>query len=547
MAWRVCLYFLIGMIIIIGCPVVSGDQQERSLGAGVSADQQVHPELTKLYPNPPTHGNEGEYIAITFTGPQNVSGWELHDDGRQVAELPAITVSGTVAFSHEPDTAAEFTDYPVYPLSGWLQLAVQGDGLSLKTDDGTTLDSVKYDHAPEESRYEREESEWSWVPVEQPDFTFPDIQPASAEAFVLPDNPDRIMAALRAAEHKIRLAGYTFESEQVTETLIEAHHQGVDVSVLVEQAPVGGMSKKQVALLDELEDAGIETKVTGGEDSRYQFHHAKYAVIDDTALIMTENWKPSGTGGKGSRGWGVLIEDRLFAQQLVEVFTVDSQHEDASRWSSKRITVDPVEESQADGSFDTEFVPQTVDVETAQLVVAPYDADEQIDRLLATADESIMIKQMSIEDTDFRWLDSAVTAAKRGVEVEILLSEAWYVQEENEALVDQLTNKADQEDIDLSITTAESGDNFEKIHTKGVIIDERHVVLGSINWNENSVHNNREIAVILTGDNVAEYYADVFSADMQSRWDNYPIILIGVTILTWGTVIAILAKRLEWI
>lgn len=74
--------------------------------------------------------------------------------------------------------------------------------------------------------------------------------------------------------------------------------------MLVDADPVGGMSARQVARLDALASAGIDVRVLGGPRARYRFNHAKYAVIDDSALVTTENWNPAGVGAAASRPRG---------------------------------------------------------------------------------------------------------------------------------------------------------------------------------------------------------------------------------------------------
>jgi hypothetical protein len=58
----------------------------------------------------------------------------------------------------------------------------------------------------------------------------------------------------------------------------------VTVRVLVEGGPVGGVSRRSAGLLDRFTEAGVEVRVVSGPHARYQFHHAKYAVVGDRAL-----------------------------------------------------------------------------------------------------------------------------------------------------------------------------------------------------------------------------------------------------------------------
>jgi phosphatidylserine/phosphatidylglycerophosphate/cardiolipin synthase-like enzyme len=51
------------------------------------------------------------------------------------------------------------------------------------------------------------------------------------------------------------------------------------------------------------------------------------------------------------------------------------------------------------------------------------------------------------------------------------------------------------------------------VHNKGVIVDNKSVLISSVNWNENSVTRNREVGIIIENDDVANYYSNVFLYD----------------------------------
>jgi phosphatidylserine/phosphatidylglycerophosphate/cardiolipin synthase-like enzyme len=51
-----------------------------------------------------------------------------------------------------------------------------------------------------------------------------------------------------------------------------------------------------------------------------------------------------------------------------------------------------------------------------------------------------------------------------------------------------------------------------KIHNKGLIIDDQKVVIASLNWNANSIHN-REAGVIIENDEIASFFNAAFFHD----------------------------------
>jgi phosphatidylserine/phosphatidylglycerophosphate/cardiolipin synthase-like enzyme len=46
-----------------------------------------------------------------------------------------------------------------------------------------------------------------------------------------------------------------------------------------------------------------------------------------------------------------------------------------------------------------------------------------------------------------------------------------------------------------------------------MIVDNKSVLIASINWNENSFTRNREAGIIIDNEEIASYYADVFIFD----------------------------------
>nr|WP_259371260.1 phospholipase D-like domain-containing protein [Natranaeroarchaeum aerophilus] len=335
----------------------------------------------------------------------------------------------------------------------------------------------------------------------------------------MPDAPETPVELIERADERVMLAAYTYSDPRVTDALIAAHERGVDTQIAVEASPVGGTSNRSVDQLDELTAAGVDVVAFGGDHARYRFHHGKFAVADDEAIVMTENWKPSGAGGQANRGWGVVTHDGASAEAIADVFEEDLSASDSLQWEEYGETVEPVEEPEARGTYPAEFDPQQLTVEEVTVLTAPDNAEPEIRREIEDADESILLTQVSIGGQDDPLLQEAIEAARRGVELRILLSSAWYTDDENAELREWIDGIADTDDLDIDVRLADPGGSYEKLHTKGVIIDEETVIVGSINWNTHSLRENRELALVLDGNEVAEYYTRVFNSDWDGiRW-----------------------------
>ncbi|MFH5799033.1 phosphatidylserine/phosphatidylglycerophosphate/cardiolipin synthase family protein [Haladaptatus sp. CMAA 1911] len=495
------------------------------------------PTIVAVYPNPVAMDDVGEFVVVSFPHETNLSGWTLSDD-ESTARLPARPVSGRVAFSTAPNRTKSLTPLRTLPLSN-LSLANSGETITLRrettveihesgeaTEPNSTrgrVDSVRYVDAPE-GEYWRPNAE-EWRPLGATNFSISRSGATSARVFVLPDDPEVPAETLRNANRRILLAGYSFTSRRIADLLVAAKNRGVNVHVVVDDAPVGGISTREATVLDGLAENGVTVEVIGGERGRYDFHHAKYAIADDEAVVMTENWKPAGVGGHASRGWGVVVGGDA-ATDLREVFVADTSWNDTVSWADFRRgrTFNPV--TPANENYPTRFPAKRVSVDSVDVLTAPDNAESGVLSLLRSANDSISVQQMTAGGIDQPFVRATLAAARRGVEVRILLSSAWYVSEDNRRVVDWLNERADAEGLPLQAKLARP-DGYEKIHAKGVVVDERHVVVGSLNWNNHSARENREVAVVLHGDAAGAYYTRVFGADWGTNENTFPIGLVG--------------------
>ncbi len=502
------------------------------------------PRIEGVESNPVTDGNEGEYIVLSVPSPTNLSGWRI-TDGRYEATLPSMRVEGRVAVSGDPRTTALLTDERVLAWDGYLPLSAEGDTLSLVAPNGTVVDRVEFGPVAERASLVRNGSARFVPRTHGPSLpAFPNRSPDRVTAFVLPDSPAFVLETLLDADERIWLAGYEFTDRAVTDLLVAKRAAGVDVRVLLDGAPVSGQPAEEPVLLDRLSDAGVPITVLDTPRRRFAFHHPKYAIVDDTALIMSENWKPSGVGGNGSRGWGVAIEDSELAGDLATVFETDAGWRDGIHWdvhgeSTATIPIDRARPLDID-----RHAPADLEVESARVVTAPDQAERTLRSIIEAADERIEIQQVSIGDVGFPLLEATRRAAERGVSVRIHLDDSWYVADANTALVAELESLTAETDV--TVTMSNGPGRFGKIHNKGVVVDEEVVVLGSMNWNNASMRENREVIVVLRGDEVAEYYRQVLAGDRIDRTARTPFGYLAIALGVCGGAGWLGVRRVEF-
>jgi phosphatidylserine/phosphatidylglycerophosphate/cardiolipin synthase-like enzyme len=466
--------------------------------------------ILAAYPNPAVYGDRGESVTVTLPTADN---WSL-SDGEATVRLNA---TGRVVVGTELDTLQDRTadGTVLVPAPPGFGLSNGGERLTLRRN-GSRVDVLVYEDAPEGERLVRSATP-RWRPVGLSPREPVDLGRPNATAFVLPDSPAVPLATLRSAERRLLVGGYTLTSERVGDALFAAAERGVRVRVLVEAEPVGGLPRREARLLDRLADAGVEVCVLGGSPERFAFHHPKYAVADGRALVLTENWKPAGTGGHDSRGWGVRLDGDRAADALAALFRRDANGTGVVAWERYRTgrAFGPADAGPANGSFRERTRPRSVAVREARLLTAPGNAESAVVDALDDADERVAVIQPTVGGPDQRMLRACLRAARRGVDVRVLLSGAWYTAEENRRLADRLNGRAGEADLPLKVRVAGPTDRFGKIHAKGVVADDT-VVVGSLNWNDNSADENREVAVALRSEAAAAYYAGVFAGDWRA-------------------------------
>jgi phosphatidylserine/phosphatidylglycerophosphate/cardiolipin synthase-like enzyme len=501
--------------------------------AGTTTDA---PAIVAAYPNPVAADDAGEFVVLSVPPGTDLGAFAV-GDGEARVPLPNATASGRVTLSTDPDVIRELLDRRVYPLSDRLRLANAGERIRLYRG-GRVVDSLAYEDAPEGDLRVRD-GDRPWRPLGATDREVVAAGEGRVTAFLLPDAPEVAVAHLRSAQERILLAGYTFTSRRAADALVAAADRNVSVRVLVDGSPVGGMTARQAAVLDRLARAGIDVRVLGGDRARYRFHHAKYAVVDDRALVATENWKPAGLGGNGSRGWGVVTAQPRVVEGLAETFRADASWHDARPWTEVGDGREFVAAEPANGTYPSRFEPERVHVEGTRLLVAPDNAEPAIRATIADAEESLAVEQVTLGSPTHPFVRETLAAARRGVRVRVLLSGAWYVREDNERLAAWLNERADAGNLPLEARVADPRGRFGKIHAKGIVVDGERVLLGSANWNNNSVRDNREVILVLEGPEVGAYYRRAFEADWRGGAQRLPAgvavaVLVGVAAALLG-------------
>ena len=419
-----------------------------------------------------------------------------------------------------------YGNYTTEDTTGWNgpPLKKTGQGIILKrTFNGDTpRDTDTADDFTSNRRYHIGQSTFSFAPLSID---------AEITTFVSPDSSfTAIVNELQSAKESIYCNLYEFTNPFLCDELIAALQRNIKVYLFLEGFPIGGIDDREKYIVRCLATHGADVRfLMNNPDAetyaRYPYDHAKYIVIDNkTVIVESCNWAKTGVPKDpttGNREWGIIIRNDIIAQQFLTVFLDD--------WNPERCDSYPydmmnfylpqdffMDLSTDKGSYTPMFSSKTfTGTFTVTPVFSPDTSEQTINDLIDCATTSIYIEQLYVYtqwgDMISPFVERLVNKSRQGVDVKIILNyNAGYDATNEEA--NQTKQYCEQEGISVKLLYT-NWSYFTNVHNKGMIVDNKYVLISSINWNENSVRNNREAGIVVENEDVARYYTEVFMYD----------------------------------
>jgi cardiolipin synthase A/B len=500
-------------------------------------------QITEVYPDTYLGGDADEYLVISGEGSLNAL--EVTDGEGRITFPQGSQSSGSITIARDGEAfhtvTGRYPDYemigksPSIPdmlLKGKFQLANQKDELMLM-EHGTVVQNITWPGSfkPRKGQVHILGSDGIWderVYIAGSSRFKPETYNSiSGTAFVSPDCGRAIFEqTISSATRDILVNVYEFTDPGLADLLCDLALHGVNVTVLLEGGPVGGIIPEEQAVIAKLHSAGILVKaMTGaGEDhAPYRYDHAKYLVIDEKTLFLTtENFKSHSfpqAGLAGNRGWGVIISSPELCSYFSKVFYSDLNGPGVTNMEGSLSDIPPYSAE----SYYPVFEPLRFTASSITPVLSP-DTSDLILSLINGTSRRILIEEAYIKHWSHGkknpYLESVINAARRGVNVRILLDSYYYNTEDesdNDEIVAEISALASREHIPIEARLLDlPGSGLLKLHAKGIIADDS-VLISSINWNENSPVFNREAGLIIQDSSVAGYFASVFEQD----WNGY--------------------------
>ncbi|HET9909985.1 MAG TPA: phospholipase D-like domain-containing protein [Anaerolineales bacterium] len=300
------------------------------------------------------------------------------------------------------------------------------------------------------------------------------------------NNPDdwegsiegRLIEKINAAQTSIHIVSFEFDLTRVAEALIAAEQRGVDVRWVTDDEhgieADGEPGHGQFAMLD---DAGIEVR----SDTRSALMHNKFWIFDGQIV-----W----TGSTNITENGIFKQDNnTIVIQSAALATI-YEREFQEMWDGQFGPTSP-------SSLDE----QITNVDGSQIVVVFTSEDPALEQaiipLVKSAKQSVRF--MAFSFTDFPLAEALIERSRSGVDVS--------------GVFERLGSDTEASELKTLICAdvpARRDGNPSFLHHKVIVIDERIVVTGSMNYSTNAEESNDENVLIIDNAEIARLYTQEF-------------------------------------
>ncbi len=396
---------------------------------------------------------------------------------------------------------------------------------------------------------------WSWLEFQQP------MRGAGPLTIAIaPDSSyDLVAQTLTTAHSSIDLEAFTFDQAHLGELLAAKAADGVQVRVLLDGAPAGGLSDQTRYICQQISknypNSGcwfMHSDSTQNIHARYANLHAKFAIVDhQRMLIGSENFgnnalpddsKADGTAGH--RGVIALLQSPEVITRAQAIFAADlnTAHLDVVPWCNSGLCA-PY------GPPSAGFTPvYTTGGVTYTVRYAPLVIKENVPMTLSTSPENHIRSQVGILpllaragpgdeiviqqlDEPTYWGSSASTpeadpnlrlqaivgAAQRGARVRVVL-DGFYDRPQalrsNDSTVHYLMSLQAQNGWDIQAVIGNP--TALGIHNKLMLVrvaGQGYAQIGSWNGSETSAKRNREMSLLVESNAAYEYLKRVVMGD----------------------------------
>ena len=288
---------------------------------------------------------------------------------------------------------------------------------------------------------------------------------------------EKLIEKINAAQTSIHIASFEFDLTPVADALIAAKKRGVDVrwvtddenGIAADEEPGHG----QFAML---KDAGIEVK----DDGRTALMHNKFWIFDGQVV-----W----TGSTNITVNGIFKQNNnvivIRSTKVAEIYEREFQE----MWDGKFGPRSPSTVDQQSATVNGTFI---------QVLFASEDGVlERIIPYVENAKSSVRFLAFSF--TDYPLAKAMIDRSAEGVDVAGVFEK-----------VGSETQYAELRTLLCAGVPVRQDGNPSFLHHKLIVVDERYVITGSLNFSTNAEESNDENVIIIDNPDIAKLYIQEF-------------------------------------
>ncbi|MCS7064028.1 MAG: phospholipase D-like domain-containing protein [Methylacidiphilales bacterium] len=330
---------------------------------------------------------------------------------------------------------------------------------------------------------------------------------------------DRLLETIRKAEKSIDVAMFWLTDPEIMEALAKQAKNGVSVRIIIDENTVA--ERRFFDRFDKMVKEGVKVFIEK-EPGKL---HLKCAIIDNKLLITgSANWS--------SYGFLMNLEDVLFIQSRKIVNSYKNKwnwlYKKAKPWVREEIAnrlvysrtnpgVDPNidysrimggTEREWSGEIQEKFSIIAKDIESYYTPSRDGQLSSGVGMLVKDIEQSVReIKAAMYYVMDGDVINKLVEAAKRGVEVKVVISEKML-----RGPVSKILEMLERNGIKVYLPPLDGGTQQGSMHLKCMTIDDRIVWTGSANWTLNAKELNIEDYIRIENEALAKFYSNYFNA-----------------------------------
>ncbi|HET9587433.1 MAG TPA: phospholipase D-like domain-containing protein, partial [Anaerolineales bacterium] len=295
---------------------------------------------------------------------------------------------------------------------------------------------------------------------------------------------------INAAQSSIHIASFEFDLTPVTQALIEAHRRGVDVRwVTDDEHGLEADEDPGHGQFAALQRAGIEVR----SDSRSALMHNKFWIFDGQSV-----W----TGSTNITQSGIYRQDNnvlvIHSPEVAAIY----EREFGEMWEGQ---FGPTSPSQLDE--------QATVVNGSQIAVIFTSEDSALERAIIPVVRGAQsnIRFLTFSFTDFPLAQAIIDRAGRGVDAAGVFERFG-----------SDTDASELRTLFCAGLPVRRDGNSGFLHHKFIVIDERTVITGSMNYSTNAEKSNDENVIIIDNPDIARLYMREFERVWNLATDPEP-------------------------